>query len=86
MGRHMGQEIHQHRLILSTLLQGNDVVVELDQCDDFALALLEMYLQMEYPDAAILKKTPGKKYDTVDKEIRINFPNKEDALHFVLSH
>lgn len=86
MGRYMGQEIHQHRLILSTLLQGNDVVVELDRCDDFALALLEMYLQMEYPDAAILKSAAGKKYNTADKEIRINFPNKEDALHFTLSH
>ena len=86
MGRHMGQEIHQSRLIHTTRLQGNDVVVELDQCDDFALALLEMYLQMEYPDAVILKTTSGKKYNTIDKELRINFPTKEDALHFTLSH
>ncbi len=87
MGRYMGQEIHKSGLILGTKLQGNDVVVELVNCDSFALAILEMHLQMEYPDSVILKeladtKYKKKMYDT----IKIRFSKQEDALRFVLSH
>lgn len=87
MGRYMGQEIHKSGLILGTKLQGNDVVVELVNCDRFALALLEMHLQMEYPDAEILTEPTGKKYENkIYDLIKIRFSKQEEALRFVLSH
>jgi len=87
MGRYMGQEIHKSGLILGTKLQGNDVVVELVNCDSFAMAILEMHLQMEYPDAAILTESNDTKYKKKNYDtVKIRFSKQEDALRFVLSH
>jgi hypothetical protein len=81
----MGQEVHRQGLIAHTTLQGNSVVAELNHCDDFAMAIFEMNLQMSYPDAhmvvAVSKYTP-----LTTKVVEIHFSNPEDALHFVLSH
>lgn len=81
----MGQEVHRQGLIAHTTLQGNSVVAELNHCDDFAMAIFEMNLQMSYPDAhMVIAESKYKQLTT--KTVKIHFSTPEDALHFVLSH
>lgn len=70
-------------MIVNTTLQGHIVVAELDRYDDFAMAILEMNLQIAYPDSSVIVEPVNTNTSTV---IKIRFTNQEDALHFILSH
>jgi hypothetical protein len=80
----MGQEIHRQRLIQHTELLGTDVIVDMPQ-DNFAISMLEQYLQLNYPTACI-EDTRWVHLSTNTAKIKITFDNPEDAIYFHLKH
>jgi hypothetical protein len=79
----MGQEIHRQGLIVSSEINGTDVVAELAG-DHFSLAMLQMHLQTEYSDAHIVNDEV--KWSDGKTKVIIRFANPEDAMHFHLRH
>lgn len=80
----MGQEIHRKGLITKTLIEGSVVTASLEMDDeDFAMAMLEKHLQMNYPDAEIVEHFA---YNIHESMVTIRFSNQEDAMYFHLSH
>jgi hypothetical protein len=82
----MGKEIHRPGLIARVQLDGTDVHADILPGDDeeFALALLEQYLQVNYPDSKITIEYT--KWNRFSDRVKLSFVSQEDALHFYLSH
>lgn len=81
----MGQEIHRKGLITKTEVDGLNVIAFLDMDDDedFGMAMLEKHLQMNYPESEIVENLA---YNIYQSMVTIRFATLEDALHFHLSH
>ncbi len=82
----MGEKIHRERLIVRVELDGLHVHANILPGDDeeFALALLEQYLQVNYPDSQITIEYT--KWQRFTDRVKLTFANEQDALHFYLSH
>lgn len=81
----MGQEVYRQGLIVRSILDGTQVLVEIGK-DHFNVAMLEMYLQMHYPNARIPSMAHEIHWSTNTAKILIDFGNTEDAMHFHLRH
>ena len=72
-------------MIRYTELVGTDVIVDMPQ-DNFAISMLEQYLQLNYPTACILDMAHQINWSTNTAKIKITFDNPEDAIYFHLKH
>ena len=81
----MGQEIYRQGLIHHTELNGSNVIVDMPQ-DSFAMSMLELHLQMNYPTAHIHDMAHQISWTTNTAKIKISFDKSEDAIHFHLKH
>ena len=72
-------------MIQHTELLGTDVIVDMPQ-DNFAISMLEQYLQLNYPTAAMAGMAHNINLSTNTAKIKITFDNPEDAIYFHLKH
>ena len=81
----MGSEVHRQGLIQHTELNGSNVIVDMPP-DSFAVSMLEQYLQLNYPTAAMAGMAHTINLSTNTAKIKITFDSPEDAIHFHLRH
>jgi hypothetical protein len=81
----MGSQVHRQGLIQHTELNGSNVIVDMPQ-DSFAVSMLEQHLQLNYPMAHIQDLAYQMQWKASSVRLKIAFTNKEDAIHFHLSH
>ena len=81
----MGSQVHRQVLIQHTELRGSNVIVDMPQ-DSFAMSMLEQYLQLNYPTAAMAGMAHTINLSTNTAKIKITFDRPEDAIYFHLKH
>ena len=86
MGRYMGKKIHRQGLITRVELDGITVFAEIspDEDEEFALSILEKYLQINYPGTNIAIEYV--KWGRFTDRVKLTFVSAEEAMHFYLSH
>lgn len=83
----MGKKVYRKGLISNPQLKDLDVIIDFNAIDEFSVALLEQYLQVNYPDSKIIEQFEHSMYQGMMRLlITIRFSSKEDSLHFHLSH
>lgn len=82
----MGLRSQKQNIIVRVELDGLNVHADIlpGEDEEFALSMLEKYLQVNYPGANI--SIEYTKWQRFSDRVKLTFANEEDAMHFYLSH